>query len=175
MSEPVTFTIALKQHNFDQHNVNDTAIVGSSQRYVHTFLDGTKFESGVLESIFLACRQKGAGMTIDLDNPEPFIRDTNAEVLNAFPTKKWSSVEEAKTSIGIHNADTSLATKVEYSFLDQSVDELSTKGNGGLRQIHNFVTINSVDDIQTPPDNYKADTIGEISVDNMVQQRNQHI
>lgn len=62
-----------------------------------------------------------------------------------------------------------------YSFLDQGVDELSTKGNGGLRQIHNFVTINSVDDIQTPPDNYKADTIGEISVDNMVQQRNQHI
>ena len=122
MSEPVIFTIALKQHNFDQHNVNDTAIVGSSQRYVHTFLDGTKFESGVLESIFLACRQKGAGMTIDLDNPEPFIRDTNAEVLNAFPTKKWSSVEEAKTSIGIHNADTSLATKVEYSFLDQSND-----------------------------------------------------
>ena len=62
-----------------------------------------------------------------------------------------------------------------YSFLDQSVDELSTKGNGGLRQIHNYVTINSVDDIQTPPDNYKADTIGEISVDTMVQQRNQNI
>ena len=62
-----------------------------------------------------------------------------------------------------------------YSFLDQSVDELSTKGDGGLRQIHNFVTINSVDDIQTPPDNYKADTIGEISVDKMVQQRNQNI
>jgi hypothetical protein len=63
----------------------------------------------------------------------------------------------------------------QYSFLDQSVDELSTKGNGGLRQIHNFVTINATDNIETPPDNYKADTIGEISVDNMVQQRNHNI
>ena len=63
----------------------------------------------------------------------------------------------------------------QFSFLDQSVDELSTKGNGGLRQIHNFVTINEVDNIDTPPDNYKADTIGDVSVDNMVQNRNQII
>tara|TARA_B100001758_G_scaffold171495_2_gene148403 strand:- start:8135 stop:8674 length:540 start_codon:yes stop_codon:yes gene_type:complete len=63
----------------------------------------------------------------------------------------------------------------QYSFLDQSIDELSTKGNGGLRQIHNFVTINEVDNIDTPPDNYKADTIGEISVDNMIQSRNLNI
>ena len=62
-----------------------------------------------------------------------------------------------------------------FSFLDQSVDELSTKGNGGLRQIHNFVTIDEVDNIETPPDNYKADTIGDVSVDSMVQNRNQII
>ena len=122
MSEPVTFTIALKQHNMDENNVTDSGIVGSSQRYGVTFIDGSKYEAVTIGSILQACKQKGAGIEIDLDNPEPQIRDTNAEVLNAFPTKKWSSVEEAKTSIGIHNADTSLATKVEYSFLDQSND-----------------------------------------------------
>ena len=63
----------------------------------------------------------------------------------------------------------------QYSFLDQSIDELSTKGNGGLRQMHNYVPISSVDNIETPPDNYKADTIGNVSVDSMVQNRNQSI
>ena len=29
-----------------------------------------------------------------------------------------------------------------YSFLDQSDSELSVKGDGGLRQIHNYVTLN---------------------------------
>ena len=29
-----------------------------------------------------------------------------------------------------------------YSFLDQSDNELSVKGEGGLRQIHNYVTLN---------------------------------
>lgn len=120
MSEPVTFTIALKQHNMDENNVIDSGIVGSSQRYVHTFLDGTKFESGSLGSIFLACRQKGENIEIDLDNPEPFIRGTNKEVLNAFPTRTWNTIEEAKMSIGIADAYTSLATKVMYSFLDDS-------------------------------------------------------
>ena len=40
----------------------------------------------------------------------------------------------------------------QYSFLDQSVEDLGTKGNGGLRQIHNFATINTFDNIETPPD-----------------------
>ena len=63
----------------------------------------------------------------------------------------------------------------QYSFLDQSTEDLSTKGNGGLRQIHNFATINSFDNIETPPDDYKPDTIGEMSVDSVLQQRNQNI
>jgi hypothetical protein len=63
----------------------------------------------------------------------------------------------------------------QYSFLDQGIDELSTKGNGGLRQMHNYVPISIVDNIDTPPDNYKADTIGNVSVDSMVNNRNQSI
>ena len=48
----------------------------------------------------------------------------------------------------------------KFSFLDQSSDELLAKGNGGLRQIHNYATINQSDMIETPPDTYKPDKIG---------------
>ena len=92
---------------------------------------------------------------------------------------KISALQQEATQINEEPACFSLnqmsCVSDQYSFLDQSVDELSTKGNGGLRQIHNFVTINAMDNIETPPDNYKADTIGEISVDSMVQQRNHNI
>jgi hypothetical protein len=47
-----------------------------------------------------------------------------------------------------------------YSFLDQSPDEMLAKGTGGMRQIHNYVSVNDNFTIETPNENYKADTIG---------------
>ena len=58
---------------------------------------------------------------------------------------KISALQQEATQINEEPACFSLnqmsCVSDQYSFLDQSVDELSTKGNGGLRQIHNFVTI----------------------------------
>jgi hypothetical protein len=62
-----------------------------------------------------------------------------------------------------------------YSFLDQESSELSAKGNGGLRQLHHYATINSNDCIETPPDNYSADTIGNVSMEQLQQKRNNDI
>lgn len=62
-----------------------------------------------------------------------------------------------------------------FSFLDQSVDELSTKGNGGLRQLNHYAKIETTDNIDTPPDTYKADTIGDVSLDKMMESRNRNI
>lgn len=47
-----------------------------------------------------------------------------------------------------------------YSYLDQSADELSAKGSGGMRQLHNYATINHSDSIETPPDTYTPDKVG---------------
>ena len=47
-----------------------------------------------------------------------------------------------------------------FSFLDQSVDSLSAKGNGGLRQLRNNVTLEYTDNIETPPDDYTPNKIG---------------
>lgn len=59
-----------------------------------------------------------------------------------------------------------------YSFLDQSADELSAKGNGGMRQLYNYATINTVDKIETPPDNYSPDKVGSVSLEQLQQKRN---
>lgn len=62
-----------------------------------------------------------------------------------------------------------------YSFLDQSPDELSAKGNGGMRQLYNYATIDTVDKIETPPDNYSPDKVGSVSLEKLQQQRNSDI
>ena len=62
-----------------------------------------------------------------------------------------------------------------YSFLDQSADELSAKGNGGMRQLYNYATIDLVDKIETPPDNYSPDKVGSVSLEQLQKQRNSDI
>ena len=62
-----------------------------------------------------------------------------------------------------------------YSFLDQSPDELSAKGNGGMRQLYNYATIDLVDKIETPPDTYSPDKVGSVSLEQLQQKRNSDI
>lgn len=61
----------------------------------------------------------------------------------------------------------------QYSFLDQNADDLSSKGNGGLRQLYHYTTLDHIDNIETPPDTYIPDKIkGTNTVDKMIQERN---
>jgi hypothetical protein len=62
-----------------------------------------------------------------------------------------------------------------FSFLDQSADELSAKGNGGMRQLYNYATIDTVDKIETPPDNYSPDKVGSVSLEQLQQKRQMDI
>ena len=62
-----------------------------------------------------------------------------------------------------------------YSFLDQSADELSAKGNGGMRQLYNYATIDFVDKIETPPDTYSPDKVGSVSLEQLQQKRQSEI
>lgn len=62
-----------------------------------------------------------------------------------------------------------------YSFLDQNPDELSAKGQGGMRQTHHYATLNHEDAIETPPDTYNPDKIGNVSMENLQNQRNSEI
>jgi hypothetical protein len=48
-----------------------------------------------------------------------------------------------------------------YSFWDQGSEELGTKGNGGMRQQHNYVAVDGMFSIPTPPEDYEPDKIGK--------------
>ena len=61
-----------------------------------------------------------------------------------------------------------------FSFLDQNDEELKATGNGGTRQMHNYVDLNYVDkfNINTPTDEHEykgANRIAESSTEDMMQ------
>jgi len=68
-----------------------------------------------------------------------------------------------------------------YSFLDQSDTDLSVKGEGGLRQIHNYVTLNDSMNLSMtlPKDDfeYKNDKLkeGELSVESLQRRRDEEL
>lgn len=70
-------------------------------------------------------------------------------------------------------------TSDQYSFLDMDSDSLSAKGNGGVRQMHNYVDLNYSDNISTPQDEQDYKTAGKISgdltVEQLLQQREQDL
>ena len=66
-----------------------------------------------------------------------------------------------------------------YSFLDQSDNELSVKGDGGLRQIHNYVTLNESMNLsmKLPQDDFEYNKIkeGELSVEALQKRRDEEV
>ena len=62
-----------------------------------------------------------------------------------------------------------------FSFLDQGAEELSAKGEGGMRQQHHYSSIQEGNIIETPPDTYSPDKVGSVSMDQLQQERNTEI
>ena len=64
-----------------------------------------------------------------------------------------------------------------FSYLDQSADSMTAKGDGGLRQIHQYATLDYVDKIETPPDDYESNTIGNqgLTMEQIIQKRNSEV
>lgn len=60
-----------------------------------------------------------------------------------------------------------------FSFLDQDPDALMAKGNGGIRQMHNYVDLNYSDNISTPDDEQEYKNSNRISKDLTVEQLQQ--
>jgi hypothetical protein len=68
-----------------------------------------------------------------------------------------------------------------YSFLDQSDTELSVGGSGGMRQMHNYVSLNESNQLSmnlpTDDHEYKSDKLkdGEMSVEALQRKREQEL
>ena len=84
----------------------------------------------------------------------------NAEATNNNQEPLAFSMSEMGTSL----SDT-------YSYLDMSSDDLSAKGQGGLRILHNYVTLDARDSIETPPEDYAPDKIGKVDLGNIQSKR----
>tara|TARA_B110000114_G_scaffold185328_1_gene231920 strand:+ start:2181 stop:2720 length:540 start_codon:yes stop_codon:yes gene_type:complete len=62
----------------------------------------------------------------------------------------------------------------QFSFLDMDSDALSAKGEGGIRQLHNYVSTTGDDSISTPEDetSYKSETLSsDMSIEKLQQER----
>ena len=59
-----------------------------------------------------------------------------------------------------------------FSFWDQGSDELLAQGNGGTRQMYNYAGVDHKAAIETPPDDWTPDKIGETAYKDMESQRN---
>ena len=59
--------------------------------------------------------------------------------------------------------------------LDMNDEELSAKGSGGFRQMHSYASINQVDKIETPEEDYSPDKIGEVDLGKIEAARNNEI
>ena len=70
-------------------------------------------------------------------------------------------------------------TSDNYSFLDMDSDSLGTKGNGGLRQMHSYVSLNENNVIRTPNDEHEYNNNklkdGEIKIEDLQRQRDQEL
>jgi hypothetical protein len=66
-------------------------------------------------------------------------------------------------------------TSDNYSFLDQDSHSLSAKGDGGMRQQHHYASLDYNVNIETPPDTYAPDKIGQVTMEQLQQNRNKDI
>ena len=58
-----------------------------------------------------------------------------------------------------------------FSYLDQTAEQMSAKGEGGLRQQHHYARLGQEDNIQTPPDTYEPDKVGPTTIEKVQVQR----
>jgi hypothetical protein len=103
-------------------------------------------------------------------------------ILNHFRPKQTEMVKQATfnntepIAFSFSGGGFSNVVSDQYSFLDMGSDDLSAKGNGGMRQMHNYVDINYVDTMKNyEEDNYKGSNriSSDVSIEQLKQQRDQ--
>ena len=60
-----------------------------------------------------------------------------------------------------------------FSYLDMTAEELGAKGNGGMRNMYNYGSINGNEKIYTPPEDYKPNKVDESEIQKYQEERAQ--
>ena len=88
-----------------------------------------------------------------------------------FEKKQATNNNDEPSAFAINNAFSGIVSD-NYSFLDQNTDDLSAKGEGGMRQLYSYATLNDNDKIYTPTDDYVPDKVSGDSLKNYENERN---
>ena len=103
------------------------------------------------------------------------IQHYEPEVKKKLKSANFGSGEPSSYSMQQSSGGSNIVSE-QFTYYDMSPDELSAKGAGGQRQMYNYVPVGGDDGgIATPPDTYKPDKIGEVTIDTIQPQRNTEI
>lgn len=83
--------------------------------------------------------------------------------------------EPSAFSLGSDNTGCFGVASDSFSYWDQGSDELLAKGDGGLRQMYNYATVENNYKIETPPDTWTPDKVGETAMKDMESERNKDL
>jgi hypothetical protein len=103
---------------------------------------------------------------LDLIKPKESYNQAQATEFNGEPSA---------FSIGNDNIGGFGVASDSFSYWDQGSDELLAQGNGGLRQMYNYASVDNKSNIETPPDTWAPDKVDENAYKNMEEERNKDI
>ena len=103
---------------------------------------------------------------------DDIIKHLHPQIKNTMSANMQPNIEPSGYFLAASNGGTNIMSE-KFTSYDMTPDELSAKGNGGSRQMYNYVSVqNDMNLINTPPDNYKPDKISnDVTLDKLQQKR----
>jgi len=80
------------------------------------------------------------------------------------------NVESEPQSFSMMNSQGFVKSDV-YSFIDLTPEELGAKGNGGTRMMYNYASLNNMEKINTPEEDYKPNKVDETEIKKYQEER----
>jgi hypothetical protein len=103
---------------------------------------------------------------------DDIIKHYHPELLKSQNNRKIGTTEPSAFQLTKSSGGTNIISE-QFTSYDMSPDELSAKGMGGRRPMHNYVSVdNYSSSIPTPEDDYKPNKVSaDTTVDNLQQKR----
>ena len=110
------------------------------------------------------------------------IIDDASQIINYFSPQRQEEIKRAtmnnmEPTAFAFNSSSSVVSD-NFSFLDQDSHQMEAKGNGGTRQMHNYVSLNDNSSINTPEnEEYGSRGAGSssLTIEQLQEQRNAEI
>ena len=110
---------------------------------------------------------------------ESILQHLKPRVEAAVRVATQNHMEPSAFSFNSASGSSGFVASDQYSFLDMDADALKAGGNGGMRQMHNYVDLNYSDQISTPLDEAEYKKTSKLpegmTIEQLQQQRDQDL